>query len=80
MNTLHDVIGGLRRASLVVAIATGTMLCAGTVQALLPVLHETLKGTYGLRVSGEVLQGTVADPTSTVAAGPRRRRHGNFRR
>jgi hypothetical protein len=66
MNTLHGAIGGLRRASLVVAIATATMLCAGTAHAR-PCSDETLWGTYGLRVSGEVLQGTVTDPTTTIA-------------
>jgi hypothetical protein len=50
----------------VVTIATGTMLCAGTAHAR-PCSNETLKGTYGLRISGQVLQGTVTDPTSTVA-------------
>jgi hypothetical protein len=46
------------------------MLCAGTAHAKSPVRgcsDETLKGTYGLRISGEVLQGTEANPTSTVA-------------
>jgi len=65
MNTRLRPIGELRRALLLVAVATSAMLYAGTVQAKSQVKgcsDETLKGTYGLRVSGEILEG------STVAA------------
>jgi len=66
MNRLLGAVFGLRRALFVIAVAAGPMLCAGTVHAR-PCSNENLKGTYGLRISGEVLQGTVTDPTSTVA-------------
>lgn len=66
MNTLLGALGGLRRALLVVALAAGPMLYVGTALAhpAKGCSDETLKGTYGLRVSGEILAG----PTSTVAA------------
>jgi len=64
MNTLLRAINGLRGALLVVALAAAPMLYAGTALAhpTKGCSDETLKGTYGLRVSGEVLEG----PTSTV--------------
>lgn len=64
MNRLLGAKGWLRRALLVVAIAAGPMLYVGTALAhpAKGCSDETLKGTYGLRVSGEILEG------STVAA------------
>jgi len=60
MNRLLDAKSGFRRAVLVVAVATGAMLYAGTALAHQAdgCSDETLKGTYGLRVSGEVLEGS----------------------
>lgn len=66
MNRLLGATGWLRRALLVVAVVAGPMLYAGAALAhpAKGCSDETLKGTYGLRVSGEILAG----PTSTVAA------------
>lgn len=60
MNTQFGAINGLRRALLVAAIA-GPMLYAGTALAHRAdgCSDETLNGTYGLRVSGEVLEGST---------------------
>lgn len=68
MNTLLGAKGGLRRALLVVAVAAGPMLYAATAHAHpgKTCSDKTLKGTYGLRVSGEILAGTEAAPTPTA--------------
>lgn len=67
MNTLLGAIARLRRPFLVIAVAAGPMLCAGTAHAHRACSDQTLKGTYGFRVSGEILAGTQTEPTSTVA-------------
>ena len=58
---------GFWRALLMIAIAAGPVWCAGTAHAGRKCSDETLKGTYGFRVSGEILAGTLSRPTSTVA-------------
>jgi hypothetical protein len=51
---------------LAIAAAMGPLQCATTVYAK-ECSNETLNGTYGFRVSGMILGGTEASPTSTVA-------------
>ena len=63
---MNALFRGLRRTLLVIAVTAGPVGYAGTAHAR-QCSDETLKGTYGFRVSGEILEGTLTQPTSTVA-------------
>jgi hypothetical protein len=65
--TMKTLFQGFRRALLMIAVAAGPVSYAGTAHAGRKCSDETLKGTYRFRVSGEVLAGTLTQPTSTVA-------------